>query len=220
VAGSGGSEVEVELNCGERCLFPCKNGDHPACCWGDAAVTSKKGTEGTALTLVCTQPTVKGAVAGAVAKVIGEVAPDGSVLVSVETGGSSTQLVVALDDLAYEGSVAVLKLIAVYAWMVHLLSVPYLWVFKNTIPSAKHYWLSFVVNIVWIMALCYVMLMLVTRLSIMIGIGRFTASASIIAAGTSVPDALGSVLVAQEGFANMVSGNPPSLDGWLTRSNR
>jgi len=189
-----------------RCLYPCKNGEHPACCWGDGAVAAKKESEGTKLKLVRAHG---GASAGAMAQVVkGDVdAAEGSVMVSIEVGGSASTLAVPLDDLEFGGSVLLLKVIAVYSWSVHLLSVPYLWIFKNTIPSAKHYWLSFMVNIVWIMALCYVMLVLVTRLCIMIGVGRFTASASIIAAGTSVPDALGSILVAQDGFANMAVSN-------------
>lgn len=47
----------------------------------------------------------------------------------------------------------------------------------------------------------------VIKLGCILGIDKFTMGLVVIAAGTSVPDALGSVLVARDGFADMAVSN-------------
>lgn len=42
------------------------------------------------------------------------------------------------------------KLSDVYTWFNFVLGAPYQWAFRNTIPYARYYWLSFAMNILWI----------------------------------------------------------------------
>ena len=101
-------------------------------------------------------------------------------------------------------------------WM----AAPHAWVFTNTIPAAMQKikgddvprggWViiaSFTSSIFWIMLLSWVMVFFVTKLGCILHIDRFTMALVVIAAGTSVPDALSSIMVARDGFGNMAVSN-------------
>jgi len=101
-----------------------------------------------------------------------------------------------------------------------IMAAPFAWAFTNSIPVAmqsikgedtpRKTWIvvaSFCASIFWIMFLSWVMVFFVVKLGCLIGIDRFTMGLVIIAAGTSVPDALSSVMVARDGFGNMAVSN-------------
>jgi len=88
-----------------------------------------------------------------------------------------------------------------------LITAPYDWVFMNTIPPAKYYKLSFSMSIFWIMVLSFGMVTSVIRLGCIIGIDDYVMGLVIVAAGTSVPDALTSMAVEKGGFADMSVSN-------------
>lgn len=62
-------------------------------------------------------------------------------------------------------------------------------------------------GIVWIVALTFAMVTCVMKFGCLVGIDHFVMGLVVIAAGTSVPDALSSILVARDGFANMAVSN-------------
>lgn len=99
------------------------------------------------------------------------------------------------------------KLGLVYTWFNFVLGAPYQWLFRNTIPYARYYWSSFCMNILWIIILSLAMVAVVQKLGCILGIDAFTMGFCVIAVGTSVPDALGSMLVARDGFADMAVSN-------------
>eukprot|EP00039_Didymoeca_costata_P030165 m.28168 g.28168 ORF g.28168 m.28168 type:complete len:368 (+) comp7978_c2_seq1:984-2087(+) len=100
------------------------------------------------------------------------------------------------------------RVYVVYQWLIFIISATYVWLFANTIPSAKKYIvLSFTMCILWIMGLSWIMVLFVTKLGCLLSIGRFTMGLVVIAAGTSIPDALSSVLVAREGYGDMAVSN-------------
>lgn len=75
-------------------------------------------------------------------------------------------------------------------------------------PQTLHYFkTAFTMCIVWIMILSFIMVLFVIRLGCMIGIDDYTMGLVIVAAGTSIPDALSSVLVAQDGAGSMAVSN-------------
>lgn len=55
----------------------------------------------------------------------------------------------------------------------------------------------------WIVGITYAMITVVEHVGCIFQIGHFTMGLVIIAAGTSVPDALSSILVARDGFGDM-----------------
>jgi Ca2+/Na+ antiporter len=92
-------------------------------------------------------------------------------------------------------------------------TLPYLYLFKVTIPDCskdkweKYYLLSFFLSIAWIAALCYFMVHWSETMGCIIGIPAPVMGLTIVAAGTSVPDALSSVIVAREGMGDMAVSN-------------
>ena len=95
----------------------------------------------------------------------------------------------------------------VYTWFNFVMGAPYQWLFRNTIPYARYYWSSFAMNILWIIVLSLAMVSVVQKLGCILGVDAFTMGFCVIAVGTSVPDALGSMLVARDGFADMAVSN-------------
>ena len=57
--------------------------------------------------------------------------------------------------------------------------------------------------IAWIVAITYAMITVVEQIGCILHISHFAMGLVIIAAGTSVPDALSSILVARDGFGDM-----------------
>lgn len=87
------------------------------------------------------------------------------------------------------------------------LTLVYEWLFVMTIPPRRLYWSCFAVCILWIMIISFVMVTAVIRLGCILAIDDYVMGLVIIAAGTSVPDAMGSILVANQGFADMAVAN-------------
>lgn len=89
------------------------------------------------------------------------------------------------------------------------MSLPWYLAYTFTIPpcdsdeTRKYYLVSFTMSILWIVAISFGMLTVVEHAGCILNIGHFTMGLVIIAVGTSVPDALSSVLVARDGFGDM-----------------
>ena len=93
---------------------------------------------------------------------------------------------------------------------------PWNFVFKTTIPDTRFkkfqtpswVWFSFMMSIVWIAVMCYIIVTYcITRIGCIISLPSSLMSLTIIAAGTSIPDALASVSVAKMGHGDMAVSN-------------
>merc|ERR1712137_1318310 len=110
-----------------------------------------------------------------------------------------------------EGVLAVIM--HILNWILFILSVPFYVLYTLTIPpcgtpeTRKWYLLSFTMAILWIVAISFGMLECVEHLGAILEIDSFTMGLVIIAVGTSIPDAISSVLVAKEGFGDMAVSN-------------
>eukprot|EP00003_Mantamonas_plastica_P031179 TRINITY_DN7991_c0_g2_i1.p1 TRINITY_DN7991_c0_g2~~TRINITY_DN7991_c0_g2_i1.p1 ORF type:complete len:500 (-),score=186.52 TRINITY_DN7991_c0_g2_i1:48-1547(-) len=98
------------------------------------------------------------------------------------------------------------KFMQVFTWPLRML-------FKYTIPDCsdpkweEHYLLSFGMSIFWIAACSYFMVIFAERAGCIIGIPPIVMGLTVLAAGTSVPDALASVIVAKTGQGDMAVAN-------------
>merc|ERR1719253_90371 len=85
--------------------------------------------------------------------------------------------------------------------------------FKLTIPDCTkdelkaYYFVSFLSSIFWIGILSYFMVEWASKLGCMFGIHPAIMGCTILAAGTSVPDAIGSLIVAKNGQGDMAVSN-------------
>ncbi|PAA88210.1 hypothetical protein BOX15_Mlig032776g1 [Macrostomum lignano] len=106
-----------------------------------------------------------------------------------------------------QGTVYVLK------WIVFVLAFPFICLFSWTIPECskehlkKYFILSFIMSIVWIAAVSFCMVTVVARLGCLFGIDAFVMSLVVLAAGTSIPDLLSSIIVAKDGSGDMAVSN-------------
>ena len=97
--------------------------------------------------------------------------------------------------------------------IVRLLSWPLVTLFRYTVPCCtspgweKYYMVTFMMSIVWIGIASMVMVDFASRAGCFVGIPGIVMGLIIIAAGTSVPDALSSVLVARNGQGDMAVAN-------------
>lgn len=95
----------------------------------------------------------------------------------------------------------------------HVVSVPFLVAFHCTIPDAsnvrfkKFYVLSFIMSILWIALLCHYMVVLATDCACFLEIDPVIMGILVLAVGTSVPDAIGSMIAAKNGEADMAIAN-------------
>lgn len=93
------------------------------------------------------------------------------------------------------------------------ISVPWLFLFTFTIPDCgeeKHqnkYVLAFVCSILWIGGICWFMVDFATVIGCILDIDPPVMGIVVLAVGTSVPDALASMIVAREGEADMAIAN-------------
>lgn len=79
---------------------------------------------------------------------------------------------------------------------------------EYTMPSAEnHYWLLFALSIFFIGACTYVMVDATDRIGCILNLPQFVMGMIFLAAGTSIPDALGSVAVAKQGEGDMAVAN-------------
>ena len=80
-----------------------------------------------------------------------------------------------------------------------------------TIPDVRRerfseghwFWVTFFMSIVWIALLAFVMVWMATIIGLIIGIPDPVMGLTLLAAGTSIPDALSSLAVARKGFGDM-----------------
>lgn len=106
----------------------------------------------------------------------------------------------------------------------HLLSLPWRYAFHCTIPkcdSSRHAnWIavSFLASILWISMISYWMVSWASRVGCIFGIPEVVMGTLVVAAGTSIPDALGSIAVAKAGEGDMAVANAIGsniFDIWL-----
>ena len=104
------------------------------------------------------------------------------------------------------------------------LCVPWYAASTFTIPPChksgweKWYFASFAVSIGWIGIISHFMVVLCARIGCLLGIPAVVMGTTVLAAGTSIPDALSSIAVAKEGLANMAVANAVGsnvFDIWL-----
>jgi Ca2+/Na+ antiporter len=69
------------------------------------------------------------------------------------------------------------------------------------------YWISFVMSIVWIWLTSWGMVDFAQHLGCLINIGPYIMGLVVLAAGTSIPDTLSSIMVARDGFGDMAVAN-------------
>jgi len=73
--------------------------------------------------------------------------------------------------------------------------------------SQRYFLVTFFVSLLWITILSYFMVTLMEKIGCVWGISSFIMGLTLLAAGTSVPDALGSIAVAKEGEGDMAVSN-------------
>ncbi|XP_074657317.1 sodium/potassium/calcium exchanger 2-like [Tubulanus polymorphus] len=101
----------------------------------------------------------------------------------------------------------------VLRWIVFVVSFPFVLLFSITIPDCsseknrKFFALSFIMAVLWIAVISFGLVTLVGRTGCILGVGQYTMGVLVIAVGTSIPDALSSVLVARDGYGDMAVSN-------------
>lgn len=101
-------------------------------------------------------------------------------------------------------------------WLLYILSVPFFIAFL-TIPDCDHpyftnmfkqiYYVSFVMCILWIGVLCHYMVEWAHEVAIILHLDPIVVALVVLATGTSIPDAIGSMVAAKNGEANMAISN-------------
>merc|ERR1719183_154466 len=91
-----------------------------------------------------------------------------------------------------------LPLSAIFAWTIPDCTKP---------ESKSKYITTFVMSIMWIGILSYFMVAWASKLGCMLNIHPAVMGCTLLAAGTSVPDAIGSLLVAKQGQGDMAVSN-------------
>lgn len=76
-----------------------------------------------------------------------------------------------------------------------------------TFPSMRYYWLVFGISLVWIIVLSWVLVESGVGLAHALGIPEVIIGLTVLAAGTSVPDLISSLVVAKQGRADMAISN-------------
>lgn len=104
------------------------------------------------------------------------------------------------------------------------LSLPWYAMYTFTIPPChtkkweKWYFVSFLISIGWIGVISHFMVEWCARIGCLLGIPAVVMGTTVLAAGTSIPDALSSIAVAKDGFADMAVANAVGsnvFDIWL-----
>ena len=104
-------------------------------------------------------------------------------------------------------------LMFIFRWVLYIPSLPFSVVFAYTIPNSHYHreWYmvigGFIMSIIWIGILSFITVILVGRSGCILGINHFTMGLVIVASGTSIPDALSSLLVARDGYGDMAISN-------------
>lgn len=95
------------------------------------------------------------------------------------------------------------------AWIKYLIVLPLVAAMTFTIPDtqrpgmSKWCYVSFALSIIWIGAFAYLMVIWTEVIGATIGIPSVVMGYTLLAAGTSVPDLLSSVIVARRGYGDM-----------------
>lgn len=101
----------------------------------------------------------------------------------------------------------------VLRWILFVPSFPFLVLFSWTVPDCsqehnkKWFVVSFLSSVLWIAILSFAMVTLVGRVGCILNIDNYIMGLCIIAIGTSLPDAISSILVARDGFGDMAVSN-------------
>jgi len=104
------------------------------------------------------------------------------------------------------------------------LSLPWYTLYTFTIPPCHTkkwetwYFASFLISIGWIGVISHFMVEWCARIGCLLGIPAVVMGTTVLAAGTSIPDALSSIAVAKDGFADMAVANAVGsnvFDIWL-----
>ena len=98
-----------------------------------------------------------------------------------------------------------------------VLAYPFMFLFTMTIPDCDYpwfqekfkqvYWVTFTMAILWIGLLCHYMVEFSLACACILGIPPILVGLLVLSVGTSVPDAIGSMIAAREGEANMAIAN-------------
>lgn len=97
----------------------------------------------------------------------------------------------------------------ILAWLKYIVVFPLVLIMTFTIPDVqrpgrgKWCYLAFILSIIWIGLFSYVMVLCANILGTTAGIPDVIMGLTIIAAGTSIPDLLSSVIVARRGYGDM-----------------
>ncbi|KAF4671749.1 hypothetical protein FOL47_001247 [Perkinsus chesapeaki] len=84
---------------------------------------------------------------------------------------------------------------------------PLVILWEYTMPGPSRYWILFSLSILWIGALTYLMVDACNRIGCILNLPALVMGLVFLAAGTSVPDALGSIAVAKQGEGDMAVSN-------------
>jgi len=84
---------------------------------------------------------------------------------------------------------------------------PIFLLWELTMPAPHRHWSLFGMSIFWIAVLTYVMVDACNRMGCLLGMPVIVMGLIFLAAGTSVPDAMGSIAVAKQGEGNMAVSN-------------
>lgn len=80
-------------------------------------------------------------------------------------------------------------------------------VLKRCMPPPERHWLLFTLSIILIMATTYIMVDSVNRAGVILKVPPMVMGLTVLAAGTSIPDMMGSIAVAKQGEGDMAVAN-------------
>lgn len=89
----------------------------------------------------------------------------------------------------------------------HVIFIPLDFILEKLFPAKKNYFLTFIFSIGAIAVLCWVLVESAIGISAILGIPEVVVALVIIAAGTSIPDMISSVIVAKQGRGGMAMSN-------------
>lgn len=130
------------------------------------------------------------------------------------TGGHAEKSVTPTDgDDVEPESILVIPTGSIFKIIYWVISFPLAFVMFVTIPDCRKekwekWWLvTFIMSIVWIMIFSYIMVWMVSMVGYTIGVPDVIMGIIFLAAGTSIPDAISSLIVAREGMGDMAVSN-------------
>jgi len=98
--------------------------------------------------------------------------------------------------------------------VLEVLSAPWTFAFKYTIPNCEGddvwvhmHWITFINSCLWIGIISWLLVFCASNFGCLVGLDPIVMGVTFLAAGTSVPDAISSVVVAKEGKGGMAVAN-------------